>query len=193
MSKCINCGKPTSSNRCPNCQVLQNPDLEGVSASDHPNTTDNNEKTPEGASSYSLTLNDDYYSTFLDTLKDHALKLVANATSEMSSEQWDEWVNEHTAVYATALTAYIEREKVAARIDELNNTIDICNGVIESWSKHAYSMESLANDQLTYEKHPNANEQRRLNDVTDRRAILLTSAIPKHLNERLAALTGGKE
>lgn len=45
------------------------------------------------------------YSTVFDTLKDYALKLVANAHGEMTDEQWEEWVNEHTAVYAKALTS----------------------------------------------------------------------------------------
>jgi hypothetical protein len=62
-----------------------------------------NEKTPEGADSYSLRLNTLDYNTIFDTLKDYALKLVANAHSEMSDEQWEEWLNEHTDKYAKAL------------------------------------------------------------------------------------------
>lgn len=45
-----------------------------------------------------------------DTLKDYALKLVANAHSEMADEQWDDWINEHTETYATALLTYIDKE-----------------------------------------------------------------------------------
>lgn len=76
-----------------------------------------------------------------------------------------------------------------ARIDELNKTVEICDGVIETWSKHAYSMEALVNDSLVYLKSATKEQlDRRNNDVTDRRAILLTSAIPKHLKDRIALL-----
>jgi phosphoribosylaminoimidazole (AIR) synthetase len=66
-----------------------------------------NEKTPVGASSNSLTLNNANYSTVQDTLKDYALKLVANAHSEMSEQQWSEWLEEHTAIYTKAITHLI--------------------------------------------------------------------------------------
>jgi len=74
-----------------------------------------NEKTPEGAYSYvevhSFGLNT---SIIADTLKDYALKLVANAHSEMSEEQWDDWLNEHTEAYTEAIDAYLDRKLDAA-------------------------------------------------------------------------------
>ena len=70
-------------------------------------------KTPEGVSLDSLRLNTDDYSTVFDTLKDHALKLVANAHSEMSDEQWNDYVNELTATYAQSLTQWANKRAEA--------------------------------------------------------------------------------
>lgn len=80
-----------------------------------------NEKTPEGASSQTLRLNTDNYNVIFDTLKDHALKLVANAHGEMSLEQWEEWINEHTTAYAQAIASLI----LDARIDEVSNVTHV--------------------------------------------------------------------
>lgn len=44
-----------------------------------------------------------------DTLKDHALKLVANAHSEMSEKQWSDYVDELTNTYSEALTERVNR------------------------------------------------------------------------------------
>lgn len=63
-------------------------------------------KDPYGSDLHSLRLNTDIIT---DTLKDYALKLVANAHSEMSEEQWDTWVNEHTETYSVAIKSEVDR------------------------------------------------------------------------------------
>jgi hypothetical protein len=73
-----------------------------------------NEKTPAGASSYSLRLNTDNYSTIHDTLKAHALAIVSNAHSEMSDEQFNDYVNELTPKYAEAITHMLNEAKQKA-------------------------------------------------------------------------------
>lgn len=79
-----------------------------------------NEKTPEGADSYSLRLNTLDYSTIFDTLKSHALSLVANAHSEMSEAQWGEYVDEITATHATSLHAALHAYILAQVLDIIN-------------------------------------------------------------------------
>lgn len=77
-----------------------------------------NEKSPGGLSSDSLGLNT---SSISDTLKDYALKLVANAHSEMSDEQWSDWLNEHTEAYTEALAALLSQaidQKIDAIVGE---------------------------------------------------------------------------
>lgn len=92
-----------------------------------PNNTDIdsdplNKKSPEGDSLHSLSLNTLDYSTIFDTLKDHALRLVANASSEMSEKQWGDYVNEITEMYANAITAHLNKATADAymrgKIDE---------------------------------------------------------------------------
>lgn len=44
----------------------------------------------------------------LDLLKDHALKIVANAHSEMTDEQFGDYVNELTEVYASQVIGVLK-------------------------------------------------------------------------------------
>ena len=87
-----------------------------------------NEKAPEGADSYSLTLNTIDYSIIFDTLEDYALRLVANAQSEMTDEQWSEYVNEITAIYAEGLLSaltkhYISKSDLAEALKDAPMTL----------------------------------------------------------------------
>lgn len=63
---------------------------------------------------------------------------------------------------------------------------------IKAWEEHAYSLDSLANDQLVYLKHPNSDQKRRDNDVTDRREILLAYGVLAEQRSKLRELLGGQ-
>ena len=112
---------PTAADRCQGCnEPIGKRHVSGcvydVTTADSEREDEaENEKTPEGAYSYvevhSFGLNT---SIIADTLKDYALKLVANAHSEMSEEQWDDWLNEHTEAYTEAIDAYLDRRLDAA-------------------------------------------------------------------------------
>lgn len=79
-----------------------------------------NEKTPTGASSYSLTLNTLDYIT--DTLKGHALAVVANAHSEMTDEQFHDLINELTPAYANAIKSLFDKRiKLPEKRDVMEN------------------------------------------------------------------------
>lgn len=56
----------------------------------------------------------------LDTLKAHAIAIVTNAHSEMTPEQFDEFVNELTPAYVKAIKAHLEHLIHEQRQDELN-------------------------------------------------------------------------
>jgi len=119
---------------------------------------------------------------------EHLEYQIAADYSELTEKE-KESDREQVRRYLPILTNQIEIEKLRARIETTKHIIEICEGVIESWSKHAYSMESMANDTLVYSgKAERKHLRRREEDVTDRRAILLTSAIPKHLETELADL-----
>lgn len=84
----------------------------------------------------------------------------------------------------------LERERVAR--EELIKLVEsVGEEVVGAWEKHAYSLDSMVNDTLIYQKHPNADKRRREQDATDRRAILLTRGFINTLRERLAQLQGG--
>lgn len=78
---------------------------------------DKNKETPGGASLHSLTLNTLDYSTIVDTLKAHALAVVSNAHSEMSDQQFDDFINELTPAYAQAIQDYIRSEVIGETTD----------------------------------------------------------------------------
>lgn len=103
------------------------------------------------------------------------------------------WVDSElngTSFYKEALDG-IDKETTQA-LAELESlmmgVIDMGENAIKSWEKHAYSMESMVNDQLVYSKHPNADQRRRENDVTDRRAILLATHVIKEQRTALRAI-----
>lgn len=64
---------------------------------------DRNKKSPERNYLHSLSFNTNHYSKILAILKEHVMVIVGNAHSEMTDDQFEEFINEITPKYVNEI------------------------------------------------------------------------------------------